>query len=71
MVHFDRDTESESISAYRNHDQDLLLFNDGGSLRWRVGDVEAKCTDQGTDAPINDPQPTTVSAYVYVYTWDN
>ena len=39
MVHFDRGAVNESISAYRNHDRDLLIFTDGGSLQWRVGDV--------------------------------
>lgn len=71
MVHFDRGAVNESISAYRNHDRDLLIFTDGGSLQWRVGDVEGKCNDEGTADPINNPQPATVTSYAFVYTWAN
>ena len=71
MVHFDRGAVNESIGAYRNHDRDLLIFTDGGSLQWRVGDVAGKCDDEVTADPINNPQPATVTSYAFVYTWAN
>lgn len=71
LVHFDRDNETENLSAYRNHHKDLLFFSDGGSLVWRVGDVAAKCTDESQDNPINSPQATTLTSYVWLYSWEN
>ena len=60
------------LSAYRLHDQDPIFFQDGFRFEWRVGDVSdsdgLKCTAvKGSLA--GDPQPTTITAYTWVYTW--
>eukprot|EP00929_Paragymnodinium_shiwhaense_P064837 TRINITY_DN32536_c0_g1_i1.p1 TRINITY_DN32536_c0_g1~~TRINITY_DN32536_c0_g1_i1.p1 ORF type:complete len:201 (+),score=8.22 TRINITY_DN32536_c0_g1_i1:32-604(+) len=68
----------ERFSAYRFFDQEVVGFQDGGALHWRVGDDEAKCTGcptgkdehgQPCKAAFGEPSPVAVRSYAWLYTW--
>lgn len=62
-------------SMYRIHQRDPLLFgSQGGRLTWRVGDVTdpatgLKCTLESGGSPVGSPGNSTITSYVWIYTW--
>ena len=67
-------------SGYRFHDNDPLVFHGGVRLLWRIGDYinpethpeSPKCfidAPGAGDKPVGTPLNTTVTSYVWVYTW--
>jgi len=64
-----------TFSAYRFLDRDPVAFHGGFSLVWRVGDTQdpatgLKCTLQSGGNPVGSPQVSNVTAYTWVYVWD-
>ncbi|CAB9526251.1 expressed unknown protein [Seminavis robusta] len=65
LTHFDR--SNSSFSAYRFHDQDLVLIPSTGlRLTCRCGETEHGTKDKGA---YMHPQPTTYTTYVWYYLW--
>ena len=66
--------ELTNVSAYRFHDDDPLLFVDGGRLEWRVGDAlgayNVKCYQYSGGTTVGSPTPILLDASVLVYTWE-
>jgi hypothetical protein len=58
----------ERISAYRFMDEEALVFEDGGALRWRNSDNNPKC-HAITDQPRGVSYTTLVRSYTWVYEW--
>jgi len=66
------DSTSNTLSAYKVHDRDMLFFDAGGYvLTWRNGDVTAsngqKCADKGSTN--GNPQVSQVVVNTWVYEW--
>ena len=67
------------VSAYRFHEEDPLAFSDGVKVTWRISDIlnykipSPKCFIETVNASAGDQAlggaPTTVTSYVWVYTW--
>ena len=72
LTHLLRNDNTSELSAYRLHDDDPIFFQNGFQFVWRIGDVSdtngLKCTAIKGD-PAGSPQPTTITAYTWVYTW--
>ena len=72
LTHLSFVNDSVLLSAYRLHDHDPIFFQDGFRFQWRVGDVSdargLKCTAVNGSVSGN-PQPTTITAYTWVYVW--
>lgn len=53
---------------------DPLFFKNGFQLVWRIGDIDdaagLKCMMLTGTNIAGSPQPTQVTAYAWVYTWD-
>lgn len=74
LLHFSRGPPRgpvgvERLSAYRFFDADVVGFEDGGRLLWRVGDQAAKCTANGTAGVIGTPSAVAVKSYAWLYAW--
>jgi hypothetical protein len=62
----------ERISAYRFFDQEVVGFQDGGALQWRVGDVADKpagCPPGTKGCAATFVKPVAVRSYAWLYTW--
>jgi hypothetical protein len=65
LTHFNR--ECNRFSAYRFHDEDPVVFQNGLRLTCRCGE-----TEHGRPGEANgylDPQKTRYSTYTWVYQW--
>jgi hypothetical protein len=73
-------TRALEVSAYRFHEEDPVAFSGGVRLLWRIGDYintqthpeSPKCfidAPGAGDKPVGTPLNTTVTSYVWVYTW--
>ena len=65
---------NSSISAFRIHQVDPIIFNDGFRLRWRNGEkLDAtegqKCTADDVGHVMGHPSVSRVTFYAYVYHW--
>jgi len=60
-------------SAYRFHEMDPLIFNDGYRFVWRIGDYDdkagIKCMMEFGGVPAGNPTASNVTSLVWVYTW--
>jgi len=60
-------------SAYRFHDEDPMLFDQGFKLLWRVGDMSdrsgIKCLITTGGGINGDPGPSYVQSYAWAYVW--
>ena len=86
LLHWSSDgVFGDRLSAYRILDGEVVGFEDGGSLEWRVGDEEPKCTRNSTPATAQGLWPigtcrsaadlksgcrgAKVNSYAWVYHW--
>jgi hypothetical protein len=65
LTHFDK--KAGRFSAYRFHDEDPIIFQDGLRLTCRCGETEHGDTD--SDVAYLNPPPTRFTAYTWVYEW--
>lgn len=60
-------------SAYRFHEMDPLIFNNGFKLVWRNGDTVdpsgIKCMMETGGGIVGTPTASNVTSYAWVYTW--
>jgi len=60
-------------SAYRFHEMDPIIFNDGIQFVWRNGDTldpsGIKCMMQTGGQTVGSPTQSQVLSYVWIYTW--
>lgn len=64
LTHFDK--KAGSFSAYRFHDEDPVIFQNGLRLTLRCGDTEHGTTD---GKPYLNPTKTRYTTYTWVYQW--
>jgi len=73
FTHFSNTNNTINWSAYRFHDQDPILFEDGFRFVWRIGDMSdvsgIKCLIKSGGIPNGSPQDSYVKAYTWVYVW--
>ena len=65
---------SVTWSAYRFHEMDPLVFNDGFRLVWRNGDAidpqtNLKCFIEIGGDIVGTPTVSDITSYAWVYTW--
>ena len=74
LTHINASKSPVTLSAYRFHIADPLVFSDGFKLVWRNGDATdpatgLKCTIE-TGGNINgSPQVANVTTYTWTYVW--
>lgn len=71
LLHYHANT---TLSAYRVHQVDPIIFNSGFRLRWRNGEKAdpasgQKCTAIDSGNVIGHPGVSHVTFYAYVYQW--
>lgn len=74
FTHLDTSNNQVKWSAYRFHEMDPLLFDNGFKLLWRNGDlvdpVGQKCRISGNDGIIaGHPTKSNVTIYSWIYQW--
>eukprot|EP01103_Thecamoeba_quadrilineata_P017355 TRINITY_DN6117_c0_g1_i1.p1 TRINITY_DN6117_c0_g1~~TRINITY_DN6117_c0_g1_i1.p1 ORF type:complete len:438 (-),score=58.40 TRINITY_DN6117_c0_g1_i1:38-1324(-) len=74
-THYSQVGDVIQLSAYRFHEMDPLVFDDGFKFVWRNGDVldpaGIKCLMESAEGGTvaGDPTVSNVTAYSWVYTW--
>jgi len=61
LTHIDR--KANTFSAYRFHEEDPIVFQEGLCFVWRNGEA----WEDGR--PFGNPKPSTFTSYVWVYEW--
>jgi len=74
FTHYAQNGTYLTFSAYRFHDMDPLLFNNGFRMVWRNGDATdpqtgLKCFIETGGNTVGSPTASTVTSYAWVYTW--
>jgi hypothetical protein len=73
FTHFASNSSSVTLSAYRFHHNDPLVFSNGVKMVWRNGDTTGsnglKCLTESGGSPVGNPQPANLLIYTWVYTW--
>jgi hypothetical protein len=74
FTHYATEGGNVTLSAYRVHEADPIVFSNGAKLTWRNGDATdpatgLKCLIETGGNTVGNPQPATVLAYAWVYVW--
>jgi hypothetical protein len=74
LTHISTNATTATLSAYRFHEKDPLVFSDGAKLVWRNGDATdpatgLKCFIETGGNVVGSPGNATVTTYAWVYTW--
>jgi len=72
FTHVNQQNTSVTLSAYRFHEMDQIIFQDGLLIHWRNGDTNdkdgMKCYTQ-TGYVVGNPTVSNVVVYAWVYVW--
>jgi hypothetical protein len=74
FTYFITNVNLTQVSYYRLYDLDTIFFTDGFRFQWRNGDVYDgngyKCILESGGTKVGNPLATTITSYVWYYTWD-
>ena len=73
LTHLNAVANDTTFSAYRFHEQDPILFDNGLLIKWRNGDMTdrsgIKCLIESGGHVNGDPRDSHVMMYSWTYTW--